>query len=88
MKLHYGRMFTDRLDGDHGLSRPRLVELARRFSEVHAEVRRRRAAGEYGFYALGDQAPAVQTIQRFAEGVGQAFDHVLEIGRASCRERV
>ena len=80
MKLHYGRMFTDRLDGDHGLSRPRLVELARRFSEVHAEVRRRRAAGEYGFYGLGDQVPAVQTIQRFAEGVGQAFDHVLVLG--------
>ncbi|MEO8634168.1 MAG: glucose-6-phosphate isomerase [Gemmatimonadales bacterium] len=80
MKLHYGRMFSDRLDGDHGLSRPRLVELARRFSEVHAEVRRRRTAGEYGFYGLGEQAQAVQTIQRFAEGVGQAFDHVLVLG--------
>jgi glucose-6-phosphate isomerase len=80
MKLHYGRMFADRLDGDHGLPRPRLVELARRFSEVHAEVRRRRAGGEYGFYGLGEQAQAVQTIQRFAEGVGQAFDHVLVLG--------
>ncbi|MDZ4863893.1 MAG: glucose-6-phosphate isomerase [Gemmatimonadota bacterium] len=80
MKLHYGRMFADRLDGDHGLPRPRLVELTRRFSEVHSEVRRRRAGGEYGFYGLGEQARAVQTIQRFAEGVGQAFDHVLVLG--------
>jgi len=80
MRLHYGRMMTDRLDGEHGLPRPRLVELARRFGEVQAEVRRRRGQGEYGFYGLGSQAAAVQTIRRFAEGVGQAFDHVLVLG--------
>jgi glucose-6-phosphate isomerase len=80
MKLHYGRMFTDRLDGVHGLSRPRLVELSRHFGDVQAEVRRRRGQGEYGFYRLGDQAAAVQQIRGFAEGVGQAFDHVLVLG--------
>lgn len=80
MKLHYGRMLSDRLDGVHGLPRGRLAELARRFGDVQAEVRRRRQAGEYGFYALGDQAASVQQIRRFAEGVGQAFDHVLVLG--------
>lgn len=80
MKLHYGRMLTDRLDGEHGLPRARLAELARRFGDVQAEVRRRRGQGEYGFYRLGDQAAAVQQIRRFAEGVGQAFDHVLVLG--------
>jgi glucose-6-phosphate isomerase len=80
MKLHYGRMFSDRLDGEHGLPRARLAELARRFGDVQAEVRRRRGQGEYGFYGLGDQAQAVQQIRRFAEGVGQAFDHVLVLG--------
>jgi glucose-6-phosphate isomerase len=80
MKLHYGRMFSDQLDGEHGLPRARLTELARRFGDVQAEVRRRRSQGEYGFYGLGDQAPAVQQIRRFAEGVGQAFDHVLVLG--------
>jgi glucose-6-phosphate isomerase len=80
MKLEYGRFFADRLDGEHGLPRSRLAELARRFGEVQAEVRQRRAQGEYGFYALGQQAQAVQTIRRFAEGVGQAFDHVLVLG--------
>lgn len=80
MRLHYGRMFSDRLDGVHGLSRPRLVELTRQFGDVQAEVRRRRAHGEYGFYKLGDQAAAVQQIRGFAEGVGQAFDHVLVLG--------
>ena len=80
MKLYYARLFSDRLDGDHGLPRSRLAELVREFREVQAEVRRRRGAGEYGFYGLGDQAAAVQQIRRFAEGVGQAFDHVLVLG--------
>lgn len=80
MKLHYGRIFSDRLDGEHGLPRERLADLARRFGDVQAEVRRRRGAGEYGFYQLGEQPQAVQTIRRFAEGVGQAFDHVLVLG--------
>jgi glucose-6-phosphate isomerase len=80
MRLHYGRMFADRLDGEHGLTRPRLTELARRFGDVQAEVRRRRGQGEYGFYRLGAQVQAVQQIRGFAEGVGQAFDHVLVLG--------
>lgn len=80
MKLHYARMLSDRLDGVHGLPRTRVAELVRRFGDVQAEVRRRRSQGEYGFYGLGDQAGAVQQIRRFAEGVGQAFDHVLVLG--------
>lgn len=80
MKLHYGRMLSDRLDGEHGLPRTRLADLTKQFGEVQAEVRRRRGAGEYGFYRLGEQAQAVQQIRRFAEGVGQAFDHVLVLG--------
>jgi glucose-6-phosphate isomerase len=80
MKLFYGRLFSDRLDGEHGLPRARLAELARRFGDVQAEVRRRRGQGEYGFHGLGNQPQAVQTIRRFAEGVGQAFDHILVLG--------
>ncbi len=80
MRLHYGRMLADRLDGEHGLPRARLAELARRFGDVQAEVGRRRTEGEYGFYRLGEQTLAVQQIRRFAEGVGQAFDHVLVLG--------
>jgi len=80
MKLAYGRIFQDRLDGTHGLPRSRLSELERRFPEVQAEVRRRRAAGEYGFYGLGHQDATVRNIARFAEGVGQAYDHILVLG--------
>ena len=55
MKLHYGRLFQDRLDGTHGLPRAALGALVSRFPEVQAEVRRRRREGEYGFLALGRQ---------------------------------
>jgi glucose-6-phosphate isomerase len=71
---------SDRLDNEHGLSRPRVAELTRRFGDVQSEVRRRRGNGEYGFYGLGNQPQAVQNIKRFAEGVGQAFDHILVLG--------
>ena len=80
MRLAYGRMLQDGLDGGHGLPRARLGELAERFAAVQAEVRRRRGAGEYGFYDLVDQGPTVRQITTFAEGVGQAYDHVLVLG--------
>ncbi len=80
MRLAYGRMFQDRLDGEHGLDRARLEDLQRRFGEVQAEVLRRRGAGEYGFYDLADQDEAVRNISTFAEGLGQAHDHVLVLG--------
>jgi glucose-6-phosphate isomerase len=80
MRMSYGRMLADRLDGEHGLPRGRLGELVRRFPAVQAEVRDRRGAGEYGFYDLVDQRASVRQIARFAEGLGQAHDHVLVLG--------
>ncbi|MGE5926406.1 MAG: glucose-6-phosphate isomerase [Gemmatimonadota bacterium] len=84
IKLQYGRMLEDGLDGgldgERGISRARLAELARRFSAVQGEVRTRRADGEYGFYDLVDQPAAVREIKSFAEGMGQAHDHVLVLG--------
>ena len=80
IKLRYGRMFRDALDGEHGLDRARLPGLVSRFGLILADVRNRRAAGEYGFYRLVDQATTVRQIQAFAEGVGQAYDHVLVLG--------
>ena len=78
MRMAYGRMLSDGLDGEHGLPRGRLAELSRRFGAVQAEVRERRAAGEYGFYDLVDQEAVVREIAGFAEGLGQAHDHVLK----------
>jgi glucose-6-phosphate isomerase len=73
-------MFREALDAQHGLARERLSELADRFGAVQAEVRKRRTAGEYGFYQLVDQGPTVRAIKTFAEGLGQAHDHVLVLG--------
>jgi glucose-6-phosphate isomerase len=80
IRLAYGRMLQDSLDGAQGLPRARLAELATRFTSVQAAVRRRRAAGEYGFYRLVDQGETVREIKTFAEGLGQAHDHVLVLG--------
>jgi glucose-6-phosphate isomerase len=80
IKLGYARMLQDGLDGGRGLPRTRLAELSGRFSGVQDEVHRRRAAGEYGFYDLVRQPEAVREITRFAEGLGQAHDHVLVLG--------
>ena len=60
LRLDYGRMLQDGLDGEHGLTRAQLAELARRFPGVQAEVRARRAAGEYGFYELAEQGSAIR----------------------------
>ena len=80
IRLAYGRMLRDALGGEHGLPREQLADLARRFTPVRQEVQSRRAAGEYGFYGLVDQGPTVRAIKTFAEGLGQAHDHVLVLG--------
>lgn len=80
MKLRYGRLLSDKLDGEHGLTRSQLRELGQRFSAVHAEVERQRAAGEFGFERLQRQADVVRGIRKFADGLGQAYDHVLVLG--------
>jgi glucose-6-phosphate isomerase len=68
------------IDGERGLSRARLGELARRFAAVQGDVRTRSAAGEYAFEGLTDQEATVKAIDTFAQGVGQAYDHVLVLG--------
>jgi hypothetical protein len=47
---------------------------------VQDEVRRRLDAGEYGFNNLVEQGPTVRAIRTFADGLGQAQDHVLVLG--------
>ncbi|HEX5387915.1 MAG TPA: glucose-6-phosphate isomerase [Gemmatimonadales bacterium] len=80
IRFNYGRLLADGLDGEHGLPRAVLAELGQRFGAVQAEVRERRAAGDYGFYDLVAQDATVDEITRFAEGLGQAYDHVLVLG--------
>ncbi|HET8635010.1 MAG TPA: glucose-6-phosphate isomerase [Gemmatimonadales bacterium] len=82
--LQYGRMLEDGLDGgidgERGLSRTRLADLQKRFSRIQSELRARRKEGDFGFYDLVHQEQAVREILSFAEGMGQAHDHVLVLG--------
>ena len=80
IKLRYGAMLQDGLDGQHGLPRAALGRLAKRFGEIQREVGDRRRGGEYGFYRLVEQDRTVRQIKTFAEGLGQAHDHVLVLG--------
>ena len=45
LRLEYGRMLQEGLDGEHGLTRAQLADLVRRFPGIQSEVRARRAAG-------------------------------------------
>jgi len=80
MKLYYGRMLARNLDGVHGLTPERLQALVGRFPAVLDEIRGHRANGEYGFMDLGAQDATVASIVQFAEGAGQAHDHLIVLG--------
>ena len=68
IKLLYGRMLQENLDREHGLNRAQLQKLSARFPSVQDEVRRRREAGEYGFYKLVEQGPTVRAIRPLPRG--------------------
>ena len=80
IRLSYGRVLQEGLDGRHGLARPQLVELARQFRAVHAEVLQRRKDGEYGFLGLGSQAALVHEIRTWADAQHGRFDDLLVLG--------
>jgi glucose-6-phosphate isomerase len=73
-------MFDDRIAGGRGLPRNTLDRLAARFPEIHADVAARRTSGEYGFFGLVEQGRVLNEISAFADGVGQACDHVVVLG--------
>lgn len=80
LRLDDALMTRDALDGTHGLDPALRATLADRFPAVQAEVRRRRAAGEYGFLGLGQQDSLVAKIQEWAAAQQGRFDHILLLG--------
>ena len=80
LRLDDSLMTRDALDGVHGLDPALRPALAERFPAVQAEVRRRRAAGEYAHLTLGRQSAAVAAIQRWATEQFGRFDHILLLG--------
>ncbi|HET7321850.1 MAG TPA: hypothetical protein VFI96_05085, partial [Longimicrobiaceae bacterium] len=75
--LDYNDMLAPRLGGGHGIDPARLNELQSRFEAIHADARKRRESGELGFYDLPDAGEVVDEIEKFANGVGQAFEDVV-----------
>jgi glucose-6-phosphate isomerase len=77
--LDYGNMMAPRLGG-RGLDPARLDAARDRFAQVHLDVRKRRDAGDLGFYRLLEPDALPDEIRRFAEGPGQAFENVVVLG--------
>ena len=80
LRLEDALMFRDNLDGVHGLDPAIRPSLGARFDTVRSEVARRRAAGDYGFLALGAQHDVVARISSWAASMRGCFDHVLVLG--------
>ena len=79
LTLDYSNMMAPRLGG-RGIDPDRLDGLADRFSEIHADVGRRRESGELGFFDLARRSELLDQIRSFADGPGQAFENVVVLG--------
>jgi glucose-6-phosphate isomerase len=80
LKLDYNNMLSERLGEGRGIAASRLEQLSDRFREVFADTRRRRESGELGFFELPAATELVEEIDRFANGVGQAFENLVVLG--------
>jgi glucose-6-phosphate isomerase len=78
--LDFNNMLRPRLGGSRGIDPARLDGLGGRFAEIHADVERRRASGELGFFELPHAGELVEEIARFGEGPGQSFENVVILG--------
>jgi glucose-6-phosphate isomerase len=80
ISLDFNNMLSPRLGQGRGVEPESLRALGQRFPEIHADVQRRREAGELGFFDLPYAGEVVDEIERFAEGGGQAFENVVVLG--------
>jgi glucose-6-phosphate isomerase len=76
--LDYNNMLVPRVS--RGLPADALSSLSSRFEQIHADVERRRTAGELGFLQLPYEHAVVDQIRSFADGLGQAFDTIVVLG--------
>jgi glucose-6-phosphate isomerase len=77
--LDYTNMLQPALSG-RGIAPDALAGFQSNFERAYADVEKRRAAHELGFFELPYETGVVDDIQRFADGVGQAFDTVVVLG--------
>lgn len=80
IRYTHERMQQAGLGGTRGLAAAQVAALEARFPAVQAEVRARRAAGEYGFYGLGAQDDVLAAIGEYAARQAGRFDDLLILG--------
>jgi glucose-6-phosphate isomerase len=80
MRLNPELMLRSALDSVHGLADGSVAELSARFPAILASIAERRAAGEYGFEALGDQPGLVAEINGYAASQAGRWHHLLVLG--------
>lgn len=73
-------MFRPALDGVHGLAASTMAELTERFPAIRTHIAERRAAGEYGFLALGHQPALLDAINSYATSQAGKWKHLLILG--------
>jgi glucose-6-phosphate isomerase len=79
LELDYNNMLAPRLGG-RGLQPETLDRAVESFRAVHADVERRRAAGQLAFFELPYEDRLVPQIRAFADGAGQSFDTIVVLG--------
>jgi glucose-6-phosphate isomerase len=79
ISLDYNNMMATRLAGGRGVDPSRLDEMADRFRE-HRLTQKQRDEGVLGFYELPYAQELVDQIERFANGLGQAFENIVVLG--------
>ena len=73
-------MFRDALDQVHGLDPNLRKTVGERFAGVRETIARLRAAGEYEFTALGEQAGLLRRLDDWVSSIRGRFDHLLVLG--------
>ncbi|HET9986619.1 MAG TPA: glucose-6-phosphate isomerase [Longimicrobiales bacterium] len=78
--LDFNNMLAPRLGGGRGIEPARLDAMAERFRGAHAEVRRRREAGELGLFDPPYDTAILDEVRKFGDGLGQAFETIVVLG--------
>lgn len=79
VRLDFGNVMAARVEG--GVD-PNLLagDMSKAFSELHAAVEQRRAAGDLGFLDLPYATESLDRVREMADGFGQWFEDVVVLG--------
>lgn len=79
LKVDFANLLSPHVEG--GVDPERLTgDLAERFTQAHASVEERRAAGDMGFFDLPYATDTLAQVRELADGFGQWFEDVVVLG--------